>query len=198
MLHYRGLLSPHARSGSMLKPLLLRYFILWRLGDFLRSSGSGTGPFSLPIVTEELLQRKSSGSGSRKPRLTVVGIRCANRTTPLYAQNLALTSLISGGRSWQIYLQYWLHCRSLWPRSLRHELSSPSQTLESWVRIPLEASMCLRLCCFVCRQTPCEGLIPRLRRHADYVYIINLKKSGQGPTKDCRAITEQNDYVVSI
>jgi hypothetical protein len=32
-------------------------------------------------------------------------------------------------------------CRSQWPRSLRHELSSPSQTLVSWVRMPLETWM---------------------------------------------------------
>jgi hypothetical protein len=35
-------------------------------------------------------------------------------------------------------------CRSQWPRSLRHELYSPVQTLGSLVRIPLEAWM------FVC------------------------------------------------
>jgi hypothetical protein len=29
--------------------------------------------------------------------------------------------------------------RSQWPRGLRRELFSPSQTLGSWVRIPLEA-----------------------------------------------------------
>jgi hypothetical protein len=34
-------------------------------------------------------------------------------------------------------------CRSQWPRGLRHELSSPAQTLGSWVRIPLEARMSL-------------------------------------------------------
>jgi hypothetical protein len=32
-------------------------------------------------------------------------------------------------------------CRSQRPRGLRHELSSPAQTLGSWVRIPLEAWM---------------------------------------------------------
>jgi hypothetical protein len=31
--------------------------------------------------------------------------------------------------------------RSQWPRGLRHELSSPAQTLGSWVRTPLEAWM---------------------------------------------------------
>jgi hypothetical protein len=31
--------------------------------------------------------------------------------------------------------------RSQWPRGLRHELSSPAQTLGSWVRIPLEVWM---------------------------------------------------------
>jgi hypothetical protein len=50
------------------------------LPDFLRSSGSGTG-FTLS-TTEELLERKSSGSGSRKPRLTAVGILCADHATP--------------------------------------------------------------------------------------------------------------------
>jgi hypothetical protein len=30
-------------------------------------------------------------------------------------------------------------CRSQWPRSLRHEPSSPARTLGSWVLIPLEA-----------------------------------------------------------
>jgi hypothetical protein len=33
------------------------------LPDFLRSSGSGRGPLSLVSTTEELLGRKSSGSG---------------------------------------------------------------------------------------------------------------------------------------
>jgi hypothetical protein len=32
-------------------------------------------------------------------------------------------------------------CRSQRPRCLRHELSSPAQTLGSWVRIPIEALM---------------------------------------------------------
>jgi hypothetical protein len=33
------------------------------LPDFLRSSGSGTGPLSFLSTTEELLRRKSSDSG---------------------------------------------------------------------------------------------------------------------------------------
>jgi hypothetical protein len=33
------------------------------LPDFLRSSGSGTGPLSLVSTIEQLLERKSSGSG---------------------------------------------------------------------------------------------------------------------------------------
>jgi hypothetical protein len=43
--------------------------------------------------------------------------------------------------------------RSLWPRGLGHELSSPAWTLGSWVRIPLESwmSVCaFILCCHVC------------------------------------------------
>jgi hypothetical protein len=40
-------------------------------------------------------------------------------------------------------------CRSQWPRGLRHELSSPAQTLGSWIRIPLETwlSVCVYSVC---------------------------------------------------
>jgi hypothetical protein len=44
--------------------------------------GLGRDPFSLVRITEELLEWKSSASGSRKSRLTAVGIRCADRATP--------------------------------------------------------------------------------------------------------------------
>jgi hypothetical protein len=57
--------------------------------------------------------------------------------------------------------------RSQWPPGIRHELSSPAQTLRSWVRIPLKArifvcAFILCLCCSVYR-LPCDGLICRLR-----------------------------------
>jgi hypothetical protein len=66
--------------------------------SFLLVAGLERGPLSLVSTTEELLERKSSGSGlesreygskdpSRWPRCT------------LYPQNLALTSPTSGGRS---------------------------------------------------------------------------------------------------
>jgi hypothetical protein len=68
------------------------------LPDFLRSSGSGTGSTQLIGTIEELLERKSSGSGlenrdygRRDP------LRCQRDT--LHPQKLALTSLTSGGRS---------------------------------------------------------------------------------------------------
>jgi hypothetical protein len=39
------------------------------------------GVHCLVRITEELLEWKSSGSGSRNPRLTAVGIRCADHAT---------------------------------------------------------------------------------------------------------------------
>jgi hypothetical protein len=55
------------------------------------------GPFSLVSTTEDLLERKSSGSGlqSRENR----GIPCTDHATPMYSQKLTLTSPTSGGHS---------------------------------------------------------------------------------------------------
>jgi hypothetical protein len=44
------------------------------------------GPLSLVRITEELLEWKSSGSGSRKSRLTVVGAVALNTRHPLSAK----------------------------------------------------------------------------------------------------------------
>jgi hypothetical protein len=44
--------------------------------------GLEVGPLSFLRITEELLEWKRRGSGSRKPRLTTVGIRCADHATP--------------------------------------------------------------------------------------------------------------------
>jgi hypothetical protein len=43
--------------------------------------GMEWGPLSLVRTNEELLECKSSGSGSRKSRLTTVGIRCGDHAT---------------------------------------------------------------------------------------------------------------------
>jgi hypothetical protein len=51
------------------------YKIFWEVVGLER------GPLNLERITEELLEWKSSGSGSRKPRLTAVGIRCADNAT---------------------------------------------------------------------------------------------------------------------
>jgi hypothetical protein len=44
--------------------------------------GLERGPLSLVSITEELRKWKSSGSGSRNPRLTAVGICCAAYVIP--------------------------------------------------------------------------------------------------------------------
>ena len=70
---------------------------------FLSSSGSGTGFYSASWASwgqlRSYLNKKSSGSRSRKQRLTAVGTRCADHVTPLYPQKLALNSPTGGGRS---------------------------------------------------------------------------------------------------
>jgi len=68
------------------------------LPDFLSSSGSGTGWASWGQL-RSYLNEKSSGSRSRKQRLTAVGNRCADHVTPLDPRKLALTSPTGGGRS---------------------------------------------------------------------------------------------------
>jgi hypothetical protein len=72
-----------------------------------------------------------------------------------------------------------------------HELSSPAQTLGSWVRIPLEAWMCMRL--FYLSVVLCvgSGLATGWSSSKEsYRLCIGLRnwKRGQGPTKGRRAI----------
>jgi hypothetical protein len=54
------------------------------------------GPLSLVSIIEELLGRKSSGSGSE---ITAVGIGRADHATPSTRKKLVLTSSTSGSRS---------------------------------------------------------------------------------------------------
>jgi hypothetical protein len=52
----------------------------------------GQGPHSSVSTIEQLLGRKSSGSGVEKQRLRPEGIRHADYAAPFYPQRLALTS----------------------------------------------------------------------------------------------------------
>jgi hypothetical protein len=54
-----------------------RYQVFWEVVGLER------GSLSLVRITEELLEGKNSGSGPRKSRPTVVGIRCADTRHPL-------------------------------------------------------------------------------------------------------------------
>jgi hypothetical protein len=69
-----------------------RYHIFWEVVGLER------GPLSLLSINEKLFEWKRSSFGSRKSRLTAMGIRCADYTT-FYAQKFVRTSLTSGGRS---------------------------------------------------------------------------------------------------
>jgi hypothetical protein len=53
-----------------------RYQIFWEV------VGQERGLLTLVRITEEVLESRSSGFGSRKLRLTAVEIRCADHTTP--------------------------------------------------------------------------------------------------------------------
>jgi hypothetical protein len=44
-------------------------------------------------------------------------------------------------RGYTIEITLVINCRSQWPCGLKHKLSSPTKTLESWVRVRLEAWM---------------------------------------------------------
>jgi hypothetical protein len=65
--------------------------------------GLKRGPRSLVRITE-LLERKSSGSESKKLRLTAVGILCADHATLSISIKFALTSPTCGGLSVGIVL----------------------------------------------------------------------------------------------
>jgi hypothetical protein len=69
-----------------------RYQIFWEV------VGLEQGQLSLVSTIEELFGRKSSCPGLEK-RHYCLGVRCADYTTPLYPQKLALTLPTSGGRS---------------------------------------------------------------------------------------------------
>jgi hypothetical protein len=69
------------------------YYIFWKVGSL------GRGPLSLVRPTEELLERKSSGSGLENRDYNGRGNSLRWPRNTLYPQRLALTSPTSGGRS---------------------------------------------------------------------------------------------------
>jgi hypothetical protein len=96
--------------------------------------------------------------------------------------------------SWDgfLYLTYIFHRRSQRPRGLRHELSSPAQTLKSWIRTSLKTRM--SVCVYSVFVLFCVQVAALWRADPPskdfYRLCIWLRnwKSRQGPTKDCRAM----------
>jgi hypothetical protein len=73
------------------------------------------GLLSLVSTTEELLERKNSGSGL-ETEITVIGVNHTDYMTPLYLQKLPVTSPTSGGRlvgivrSWTQAMEFVCFC----------------------------------------------------------------------------------------
>jgi hypothetical protein len=81
-------------------------------------------------------------------------------------------------------------CRSQWPRGLRHETHSPSQTLGSWVRIQLETWMSARvssvsvlsyvLAAALWRSwSPAQGVLPTVYKiHTSRLILVGNRPKG--------------------
>jgi hypothetical protein len=74
-------------------------------------------------------------------------------------------------------------CWSQWSQSVRQEMSSPAQTLGSWVRIPLEVWMSAFIMCVILSDRLC-GLVVRVHGYRSRVRLPVLpdflRSSGSG------------------
>jgi hypothetical protein len=98
-----------------------------------------------------------------------------NRPTIPCVTALNWTPALSASNS-AVFLYLVVHrCGSQWLRGLRQEMSSPAQTLRSWVGIPLEAGMSVRVSSVLScvRSGLATGLIPRPRCSTDWTYKIH-------------------------
>jgi hypothetical protein len=93
--------------------------------------GLKRGPLSLVRIIEDLLEWKSSGSGSRKPRLKGWGDPLRLPRDTLYPQKLALTSLTSGCRLVDI-VRLWTKATNL-IISLSKEYEDPNSNLRKYI-----------------------------------------------------------------
>jgi hypothetical protein len=140
--------------------------------------GLEQGPLSLVRVTAELLEWKSSSSGSIKSRLMAVGIRCTDHTAPSIRNKLALTSPTSGGRSVVIVrlrtkaTEFSFLFNSLWTNLTLNEMIRELNTDENIRKLTCRNKMnCGNLCtgftispkkdkrscaliCFTCNEKP--------------------------------------------
>jgi hypothetical protein len=99
--------------------------------------------------------------------ITGIGGRClhVNKIVDIYSPAL------------RTYCLYASRCRAQWPRGRRHELSSLTRTLGSWVRVPFKAWMSV-LFAFILRvgrdlatgSFPVQGGLPTVYR------VMKLKK----------------------
>jgi hypothetical protein len=142
-------------------PCQLRFLLVVRTPLLLERYGIWRNNLSLIFPNKKFLSSSNKKVGhNRASSLFTFHLRCYSSAVVLRGSHI---------------------CHSQWPRGLRHELSSPAQTLGSWVRIHLRhgclCAFILCLCCPVCRWRPWDGLIPHPRSPTDCVTEVEkLKK----------------------
>jgi hypothetical protein len=95
-----------------------------------------------------------------------------------------------------------LFCRSQWPRGLRHEPSSPARRLGIMCSNPTrQMDVFVRLFCVCVVLCVGSGLAMSWSpSNESYRLCLGFRnsKSGEGPTKGCRAIEREREFVFYI
>jgi hypothetical protein len=131
--------------------------------------------------------------GTFRPTLTIQASNLHENCKNVGCKDTHEIMYIQKQRVWsaEVQFRFFRETGTQWLRDLRHEMSSLAGTLESWVRIPLEAwmsvsvySVCVVLCVdngLATGWSLVQGVLLTACRLRNWT-------NGQGPIKDCRAI----------